>query len=62
MVTATPVESLVIQDVSWMQTVLEGSTDPSASWGERTACTVCCVEPSPMAANATRFCFLTERT
>jgi hypothetical protein len=38
------------------------STDPSACSGEKTACTVFSVEPSPIAAKATRFCFRTLRT
>jgi hypothetical protein len=41
---------------------LKKSTDPSANWGAKTACTVFRVEPSPMAANAMRFCFRTVRT
>lgn len=39
-----------------------GDTDASACSGVRTACTVFKDEPSPMAANATRFCFRTLRT
>lgn len=49
----------------WASLWLEGlwsSTDPSACSGEKTACTVFSVEPSPMAAKATRFCFRTLRT
>lgn len=38
------------------------STNPFASSGGRTTCTVCSDEPSPRAAKATRFCLRTVRT